>query len=158
MDREPTIQQVLDLLEQLYQAVRRIARGEWLSVDLTMPQAKMMLVLFNDGPTRMGVLASDLGVSLPTATGIIDRLIEKDLVTREADPQDRRAVVCRLSEEGLRLISRLWELGESQARQLLEAMTSEELQLVAGAARAFLHTIAVVRPKLAAQEPTIEEA
>ena len=157
MDRERTIQQILELLEQLYQAVRQIARGEWLNIDLTMPQLKAMLILFSDGAKRMGLLASDLDVSMPTATGIIDRIAEKGLIERESDPQDRRVVLCRLSEEGHELISHLWKLGEMETRQLLELMTSEELQLVEGGSKAFLRAMSALLARRAPVTLTSEE-
>lgn len=158
MEKERTVEKILELLDQLFHTVRGVAHGQWLNLDLTVSQVKVILMLFTDGMMRMGTLASELGVSLPTATGIVDRLGERSLVLREGDPQDRRVVLCRLSEEGRKLAASLWEVGQQQTRQLLEAMTSEELQLVEGAARAFLRAIAVVHPGLAARKPTIEEA
>lgn len=157
MDRGRTIQRILELLERLYQAARQIARGEWLNTDLTMPQLKAMLVLFSDGAKRMGLLASDLEVSMPTATGIIDRIAEKGLIERESDPQDRRVVLCRLSKEGHELISHLWKLGEMETRQLLELMTPEELQLVEGGSRAFLRAMSALSARRAAATSTSEE-
>jgi len=157
MDRGRTIQRILELLERLYQAARQIARGEWLNTDLTMPQLKAMLVLFSDGAKRMGLLASDLEVSMPTATGIIDRIAEKGLIERESDPQDRRVVLCRLSKEGHELISHLWKLGEMETRQLLELMTPEELQLMEGGSRAFLRAMSALSARRATATPTSEE-
>lgn len=157
MDRGRTIQRILELLERLYQAARQIARGEWLNTDLTMPQLKAMLVLFSDGAKRMGLLASDLEVSMPTATGIIDRIAEKGLIERESDPQDRRVVLCRLSKEGHELISHLWKLGEMETRQLLELMTPEELQLVEGGSRAFLRAMSALSARRATATSASEE-
>lgn len=158
MEKERTVKRILDLLDQLFRTVRGVAHGQWLNLDLTVSQVKVILMLFTDGVMRMGTLASELGVSLPTATGIVDRLEERSLVLREGDPRDRRVVLCRLSEAGRKLAANLWEVGQQQTRQLLETMTSEELQLVEGAVRAFLRTIGVVHPGLATQQTTIEEA
>ena len=44
----------------------------------------------------MGQLAASLAVTLSTVTGIVDRLVEHQMVVREEDPHDRRLVVCRL--------------------------------------------------------------
>jgi predicted RND superfamily exporter protein len=41
----------------------------------------------------MGAIASATGVALSTATGIVDHLVKKGLVLRDADPQDRRLVM-----------------------------------------------------------------
>jgi len=113
---------------------------EWLSVDLTMPQLKIVLLLFTDGPARVSTLASALGVSLATTTGITDRLVQHNLMVRSSDPEDRRAVVCSLSEKGKELITRLWELGQSRVRSLMKKMTSAKLEIIREAMEAILQT------------------
>ena len=55
----------------------------------------------------MSELAGSLGVSLVTATGIVDRLVERALVTRENQKEDRRVVMCRLSEHGQEMTDQL---------------------------------------------------
>lgn len=108
-DKAQLIERVLELEEKVYRALRPIVPKEWLSIDLTMPQLKVLLLLFTDGPTRMSVLASALSVSMTTTTGIIDRMVQHGLLVRDSDPEDRRAVVCKLSEKGQELMTCLWE-------------------------------------------------
>src|SRR5271154_305124 len=47
------------------------------------------LVLLNDGPTA-GEIAKASGLTSGAVTGVIDRLERAGLVSREADPADRR--------------------------------------------------------------------
>ncbi len=100
---------------------------EWLQLDLTAPQIKIVLLLFLNGPSRMSVIASSLGVTLPTATGFVDRLVERDIVFRENDPDDRRVVVCHLTKNGERMIGRLWQLARDRLGKLFEVMSLEHL-------------------------------
>jgi len=79
----------------------------------------------------MSDIASILDVALPTATGIVDKLVKKELVIREADLQDRRLVICRLSDAGQELINRLWTFGQFQMERLLNGLTEEELEKAA---------------------------
>jgi len=134
------IERVLDLEERVYRALRPIVPKEWLSVDLTMPQLKIVLLIFTDGPARVSTLASALGVSLATTTGITDRMVQHDLIARGSDPEDRRAVVCSLSEKGKELITRLWELKQSRVRSLLEKMTPPKLEIISEAMEVILQT------------------
>ena len=138
------IERVFDLEERVYRALRPIVPKEWLSVDLTMPQLKIVLLLFTDGPARVSTLASALGVSLATTTGITNRLVKHNLMVRSSDPEDRRAVVCNLSEKGKELMTRLWELGQSRVRSLLEKMTREKLEIISEAMEAILQTASVL--------------
>jgi DNA-binding MarR family transcriptional regulator len=111
---------------------------ELLELDFTMSQLKMMFLLFLNGPMRMSDLASDLGVTLATSTGLADRLVERDLVTRESQPDDRRVVLCRLSESGQKSISRIWESAGSRVRELIQALDTEKLQTLYGVLESML--------------------
>ncbi len=136
MDSNPTKNdpketlELQDKLERLEEVLRPIIPKDWLAIDLTMPQLKVMLTLFREGPTRMSEIASSLGVTLATSTGVVDRLVKRGLVVRESFPGDRRVVVCRLSEEGQNFTDRLWLSGRVQIQRLLSAMTPEQLAIV----------------------------
>ena len=76
----------------------------------------------------MSDLASSLGVTLATATGIVDRLVDRDIVERENSREDRRVVVCRLSAKGHELTDRLFTSGRERARQLLLGLDEGEIK------------------------------
>ena len=128
--KEQLIERFFELEKRVYLTLRPIIPKEWLNIDLTMPQLKIVLLLFADGPSRISTLASALGVSWATTTGITDRLVRHDLIVKESDPGDGRAVVCRLSGKGREMITRLWKLGESRARSLLKEVTNENLKIM----------------------------
>ncbi len=135
--KEELVESVLELGEKAFRDLFPILPKEWLSLDLTMPQLKVVLLLFLNGPERMGTIASALGVSLATATGVVDRLVEKDMMTREGDPNDRRIVLIRLSDQGEKLITGLWQLARGNAELLLKMLDQRKLQLLNEA----LHTL-----------------
>jgi len=139
-EKAQLIEEVLQLEQKVYRLIRPIMPKEWLSVDLTMPQLKVLLFLFTDGPVRMGVLASALGVGMTTMTGIVDRLIRQKLVVRHSDDEDRRVVVCQLSVKGRDLITRLWQLRQIQMRNLLRKMELEKLRFVETGLKAILES------------------
>jgi DNA-binding MarR family transcriptional regulator len=103
-----------------------------------MPQLKSILLLFLNGPTRMSALAADLGVTLATATGLVDRLVERGLVVRESQPDDRRVVLCRLSETGQNMVSRVWDSSRQRSREILEYLDTGTLQMLSETLNAML--------------------
>ncbi|MBX5490127.1 MAG: MarR family transcriptional regulator [Chloroflexi bacterium] len=125
------VRRILDLQAQLYRYLRP-ARA-WLELDLTMPQMKVLLLLYSDDGATVGQIASQLGVTLSTVTGIVDRLVERGLVVRQESPTDRRQVVCRLTSEGQALAERLQQAGRSQLGVLLYKLRPDELTTVAAA-------------------------
>jgi DNA-binding MarR family transcriptional regulator len=122
------VQEILKLSEDIYNAIPLDVPPEWLNSDLTVAQLRVLLVLQSQGPSRMSVIASIIGVTLPTATGVVDNLVRKEFVVRENDPQDRRLVICRLAPKGQELINKLWMSGRFQMENLLDGLTPEQLK------------------------------
>ena len=132
------IEQILQLGEKAFRELIPILPKEWLKLDLTMPQLKVVLLLFLNGPTRMSEIASALDVSMATATGVADRLVEREIVIRESEPEDRRVVLCRLSDKGQNLIGGLWQLARNRLRELLGAVEPSKLLLLIESLEALL--------------------
>ncbi len=132
------IQGIQESLLELEDVITPILPQEWLSTDLTMPQLKVMLILGRAGATRMSELATGLNVTMATATGVVDRLVEKGYLVREGLPGDRRVVISRLSSEGEEFMKSLRLSGRVQIGRILEAMTPEQLAIVAQGTAAFI--------------------
>ena len=154
MTKDELIESTLQLTDKAFRDLFPILPKEWLSLDLTMPQLKVVLLLFTNGPERMGTIASALGVSLATATGVVDRLVEKDMVTREGDPNDRRIVLILLSGKGEKLITGLWQLARGNTEALLKALDQRKLQLLNEALKALLEAGEVVKRELQSNNTT----
>jgi len=137
-EKEELIENILQLSDRAFRELFPILPKEWLHLDLTMSQLKVVLLLFMSGASRMSDIASALGVSLATATGVVDRLVERDIVLREGDPEDRRVVLCRLSDKGENLISGLWQLSRDRAGELVRALAPSQLLLITEALEALL--------------------
>ena len=71
--------------------------GPILGSTLTMQQLKLVALLATHGPLGGHDLARHLEVSMPTVSGIVDRLVERGMVERRADPRDRRVRLTALS-------------------------------------------------------------
>lgn len=137
-NRQELVERILKSADNIFRVLLPTVPRELLLMDFTMPQLKAMFLLFLNGPMRMSDLASDLGVTFATATGLADRLVERDLVTRESDPGDRRVVRCRLSESGQKSISRIWETARSRMREIVQLMDTDVLQALTRALETML--------------------
>ena len=129
-DKARAIERVLKQVEGVFRELLPLAHQELLDLDLTTPQLKVVLLLYLNGPARMSSLASSLGVTLATSTGIVDRLVEKDILTRENNKDDRRVVVCNLSAKGHELTDRLYSSARERARQLLQSLNPSQIKLI----------------------------
>lgn len=141
LNRETLVRQILKISEDIFNSIPINIPMEWLSSDFTIAQLRVLLVLQVQGASRMGSIASALEIALPTATGIVDNLVKKDLVVRETDPQDRRLVICKLSPEGQNLINRLWRSGRFQMENLLDGLTLQQLEKAADVAQILFNNV-----------------
>ena len=122
------VEQILQISEKALREVLHLLSREWLQLDLTMPQLKVVSIISSNGPLCMSVIAADLGVSLAAVTGVVDRLVERGIVLRQGQPGDRRVVLCALSEKGQELIDGLWRSYQGQQRNMLKALDFRQLQ------------------------------
>jgi len=131
--KERLVGDILSLADRLFRELLPTVPQDILSLDVTMPQLKILLVLYVGGSRRMSDIASQLDVTLPTATNLVDRLVEKAYVVREDDPDDRRVVLCHLSEQGEEVLRNVWHSARVRCHELLGAMDSPKLEMFAEA-------------------------
>jgi DNA-binding MarR family transcriptional regulator len=123
-------ERILSLAEDLFKAARNQVPRDWHRVDLTMPQLKVLFSLFVDGPLPCSSLAEAMGVSLPTMNGVLERLRERGLITRQADRRDRRRILNSLTARGHQLIDTLWTSHQDWLSDLLDRMDSADLETI----------------------------
>ena len=135
-DRDTLVGHILALADRLFRELLPTVPQDVLSLDITMPQLKILLVLYVGGSRRMSDIAAQLEVTLPTATNLVERLVEKQYVYREDDPDDRRVVLCHLSGAGERALTHIWHSARMRCHELLEAMDASKLEMFAEALQA----------------------
>ncbi|WP_405912670.1 MarR family winged helix-turn-helix transcriptional regulator [Streptomyces sp. NBC_00963] len=76
---------------------------------LTLPQLRTLVVLDSSGPVKLAALAAVLDVNASTAMRMVDRLEAGGLVDRKINPDNRREVVLRTTDEGAGLVGTVLE-------------------------------------------------
>lgn len=114
------------LVERVIVAERAVRRffaydrsNPLLSVNLTMQQLKVMLLLAVHNGLTSHELTGLLNVATPTVTGLIDRLVALGYVSRTEDPRDRRVRPIALSDSGREVIRGILDTGAAHQRRLL---------------------------------------
>jgi DNA-binding MarR family transcriptional regulator len=78
-----------------------ISEGESKLGELSAPQMNMIMMIRVREKVSVKDLASLLGVSPPSVSIMVDRLVEKGLLTRSRCETDRRRVVIQVSSEAI---------------------------------------------------------
>lgn len=117
-----TIRLLKDRLCHKFQARAREASGTDPCGELTFVQSNVMMAIEERGELSIKELADTLHVSRPSASAMVDRLVEMGMLVREQSQLDRREVRVRLSPSGAVHF-------QEMERQILEYISALLIQL-----------------------------
>ena len=146
------VDRFVELAEYLNSQLHSGRLDEWEGLDMTIPQIRSLALLERMGPLRMGSIAFHLDRALSATTTVIDRLVEKGLVDRVADPSDRRAVVCELTETGQQQMAQFWRVGRERIQTVADVLEDEELELVVRGFELLWRADSILRERLASAQ------
>jgi DNA-binding MarR family transcriptional regulator len=125
------VSEFLESFDAFARAVRR-ARGVRTTASgeaLTLSQYALLQGLAERPGARVQQLASDAGVTPPTATRILDALERRGIVSRTRARDDRRAVTVTLTTTGRRLLDRWNDWIRGRELDFYAAMPEQEREL-----------------------------
>jgi DNA-binding MarR family transcriptional regulator len=94
--------------------------------ELTIAQLSLLASVVRGGPIGVGQLAEIEELPSPAVTRLADKLEEAGLVTRRANPTDRRGVHLVATVAGERLLAQRWESGNAWLAGHLIALSDED--------------------------------
>ncbi len=110
-DDDALVGDVVNLLRELLHVLLMSSLPAWLDLELTLPQLRTVFVIAHNKTSSVMQIAQHLGIGDPTASHLIEKLVQAGLVERSEDPGDRRRALVQLSPAGDELIEKLlgWE-------------------------------------------------
>ena len=115
-----------DLFMSRARALRRRWSGSVAPWDLSPHQARALRVVASHEPARRGEVASHLRIAPRSATEVLDGLEARDLVRREADPDDRRAVRVALTPQGRSVLAEVSRARDGESAAYLASLSPRE--------------------------------
>jgi DNA-binding MarR family transcriptional regulator len=127
-ERDELINRIESAEERLAVQCMRQQSSSLLTLNLTVQQCQVLLVLSIEGSVPAHVVAEVLRVGANAVTGIVDRLVGRGLVRRKESAQDRRLRLVELTDDGSRLVDDLTAAVRAQRRRVLERLSTDTLQ------------------------------
>ncbi len=146
----PAVTRALAASEVFQQRLMALHAAEFSTLDITMAQAKLLYVLMAAGELSMSETAQRLGVTVSTASGAVDHLVDVGLLARSEDPSNRRQVRVSVTQMGMQTLEQVRELSTRQLRKLFELVSDEELEIVERATRILADAASAAAPATAA--------
>ncbi|MGP8080670.1 MAG: MarR family transcriptional regulator [Dehalococcoidales bacterium] len=141
MVKKESIEELVELQRRVDRDRRQYELDAWMRLHLGIGQLKALFFISNRGSTTTGKLATALGVTPTNVTGIIDRLLEKNLITRTGDPDDRRVLLLRTTTQGDEMVTELRQKRRERMTELFSRLTDEEAAIVARALKYMVKAI-----------------
>ena len=137
---EPADPGLLTLAEDFREALRHsiyLVRRLDADGELSAAQLSTLKMLMDAGPAaggvRVGEIARNLGVKVPSATEQIIKLERAGLARREPDPDDSRAVRVTLTDSGLAAVASANERRNTVMAGVLSSLSDEDRAALAAA-------------------------
>ena len=99
--------------------------------SLSVPQFRVLTFLSRRPGAPLTSVTEHLGVSRSTASALVDRLVRRQLVSRTADPRERRCVVLTLTPAGAQHLRQGREATCSRLAKMLTGLSAADLMQVA---------------------------
>jgi MarR family transcriptional regulator, organic hydroperoxide resistance regulator len=123
-------------------AIRRHMEANVLAEDkLSWTSFVALWVLWVWGDMEAWELASAVGISRPTATGVLNTLEGRGLVERSRDGRDKRVVRVSLSGEGEKVITRLFPRFNKEEASITSRIEPADQETIASQLRALKRAV-----------------
>jgi DNA-binding MarR family transcriptional regulator len=113
---------------------------------ISLGHLQILWILQEHGSLPVSRLADWLGIGVPNATGLLDRMEQRDLVERVRDAQDRRVVLARMTDQGRAAGTEHDGWRAELVEQLLEPLATDQVLAVAAGVRRARREAADVLP------------
>lgn len=109
LEQEPDnrVREALTLFFRCLYHIQRTGKQDWQELDLTSAQLKLLVMLSFAHSLTINQLTQTLGVSQPTVSHLVERLVQAELVERMEHATDRRVILARPTARGETLVRRL---------------------------------------------------
>jgi DNA-binding MarR family transcriptional regulator len=129
--RPEVVNTIVRAYMELFMTMQFNAVSHWLMLELTFAQARALFMLAAQKELTVSQLAKLLGVGKPTASILVQQLVERDLVTRTEHATDRRHTIVRLSPKGAEIGAGRRKAREKQWQRWLSHLSDGELNALA---------------------------
>jgi DNA-binding MarR family transcriptional regulator len=129
---------LIDVVPLIMRAIREEMRSHR-AADLSVPQFRVLMFLNRRQEATLSQVAEHLGVTLPSASRMVDGLANRKLLTRRISASDRRYVSLAVTGRGRSRVESTHRAAQLRLAEMLGTLPAEER-------RAVVQVMDVLRP------------
>jgi len=122
-------QELMDTAPKIMQAIRvEMRRG--LGANISIPQFRTLAFIQRNLDSSLSNLAEHLGLTLPSASKLVDGLVKQELVIRQESKTDRRRLTLGLTAAGASIVNSARTNAQANLASKLEGLSLAELEAI----------------------------
>lgn len=123
---------ISELIDRMTSHHFQVAHAKQLENDLDFTANKILYVLGSLGPSRPSSLAAQLATGRPNVSKAVKRMTADGLLVALNDPNDTRATLIALTDEGIQRSHDVFSIGDIMVKELTEDWTAAEVEQFSG--------------------------
>ena len=118
--------EVSQIIPYIVRSVMKKQGDVWGLDKITMPQYLLLELIEQHGLLKMKEIAQELSISLPAASGLVNRLFSLQMVKRIYDKKDRRVIYIELTKKGKKVTCGVRRHRKKALQDTFAKLTSKE--------------------------------
>jgi DNA-binding MarR family transcriptional regulator len=121
---------LLELGQVFYMVFRKMSTNmsKLAEHGLSASQTFILEILEKHGPKKISDIAEALNITLPSVTGLSDRLLAAGYIVRERSPEDRRIVLLDITEKGKEMLRNVQMVRREIMKQFYACLSTEDIR------------------------------
>lgn len=114
---------IIDSFSKIFREIKHSIFYKSKNSEVTLLQYQALWCIKKSKKAHMGDIAKNFSITMPTATSLIDKLIQSKLAKRENDNKDRRIVRISLTNEGEKILKEMTKQRKNKINKLLSYLS-----------------------------------
>ena len=127
LDEKSSLQLIL-AIGRAFKFVDDQVRPPMAKLGLTMTEFSVLATLYHGGPTPLGELSQRILLTGASTTYTVKKLEQRKLLMRRAKQEDQRVILGSITEEGRKLMQRIFPLHARDLARAMRAISTQEKQ------------------------------
>ena len=116
--------------------------------EFTLPQYRVLMLVKHRGSMSISELRNQLKIAQSSASEMVERLVQQNLLSREKDPNDKRITLFKLSKKAEKILEWRKDTMEDCYRKVLNPLSQKEQQELVSAFETILKIIQPLKKQI----------
>ena len=126
MDDKILVDEAVELLPRIGKLLYTTKASNSALAGLSQAQMRAVGYLYHRGQSTVGELAHEIGLSMPTVSELVDRLVEDGWAERRTNPADRRQVLVGLTSGAILCGQQMHDRRRAQIQAALDRLSGDD--------------------------------